>query len=210
MLLLRHDERILEGSCANLKSPTVFQATLDKAEHTPEERLAKYPRPLCAGARLCTRLQDLRQDHRAGELPPASVQNDPARYAPGDRFICPLRAHLTLHFLGCLHSVDLGGHAGGEKYLYHGICFKFATDWKSLYQGDQYAAKSAGMFLHMHFDSRTRPNHSFPGHELKSLMRFYGLVPSLCVPLMSLIDFRGFRLVAMSILPIGRFLRKLL
>jgi hypothetical protein len=36
-------------------------------------------------------------------------------------------------------------------------------------------------------------------------MRFYGLVPGLRIPLMSLIDYRGFRLVAMSILPIGTF-----
>lgn len=40
----------------------------------------------------------------------------------------------------------LGGQAGGEKYIYHGIIFKFATDWKGLYRGDQYAAKSAGIY----------------------------------------------------------------
>ncbi len=43
-----------------------------------------------------------------------------------------------------LVAVNIGGHAGGEKYIYHGIYFKFATDWKGFYKGDQYAAKSAG------------------------------------------------------------------
>jgi hypothetical protein len=41
----------------------------------------------------------------------------------------------------------LGGQAGGEKYIYHGIIFTFATGWKGLYRGDQYAAKSAGICL---------------------------------------------------------------
>ncbi len=39
------------------------------------------------------------------------------------------------------------------------------------------------------------------GHELKSLMRYYQC-EGISVPLMALIDYRGFRLVAMSILPI--------
>ncbi len=47
--------------------------------------------------------------------------------------------------------------------------FKFATDWEGLYRGDQYAAKAAG-------------------HELKTMMRFYGLVDGLNVPLMSLVS----------------------
>jgi len=52
-------------------------------------------------------------------------------------------------------------------------------------RGDQFAAKAAG-------------------HELKALMRFYGLVDGLHVPLMCLVDYRGFRLVAISILPIHK------
>jgi len=52
-------------------------------------------------------------------------------------------------------------------------------------RGDQFAAKAAG-------------------HELKALMRFYGLVDGLHVPLMCLVDYRGFRLIAISILPIHK------
>lgn len=36
-------------------------------------------------------------------------------------------------------TVQVGGHAGGQKYIYHGILFKFATDWLALYGSDEYA-----------------------------------------------------------------------
>lgn len=36
-------------------------------------------------------------------------------------------------------AVEVGGHAGGQKYIYHGILFKFATDWLRLYGSDEYA-----------------------------------------------------------------------
>lgn len=82
--------------------------------------------------------------------------------------------------------VDIGGKAGGEKYIYNGILFKLQTDWKGYYNGDYYAAKTGGL-------------------ELKGLMR-YGSgsgMAGLSVPMMAIIDYRGFRLVAMSILPIS-------
>ena len=44
---------------------------------------------------------------------------------------------------------------GGEKYLYDGILFKFACDWKNMYGGDEYAMKVAS-------------------HDFKSCTRFYG------------------------------------
>lgn len=50
--------------------------------------------------------------------------------------------------------MDLGGFAGGEKYITQGILFKFASDKYGLYGGDEYAMKAAG-------------------HELKGLMGFY-------------------------------------
>lgn len=76
----------------------------------------------------------------------------------------------------------VGGHHGGVKYIHHGIYFKFATDWEKIFGGDENAAKAAG-------------------HELKSLMRFCDC-DGLSFPLMTLVDYRGFRLVCMSILPI--------
>ena len=79
----------------------------------------------------------------------------------------------------------IGGEAGGSKFIHHGILFKFATDWKRIYQSDESAMKAAG-------------------HELKSVMR-YAQCDQLHVPLMALIDYRGYRLVAESILPINKF-----
>jgi len=53
-----------------------------------------------------------------------------------------------------------------------------------MYGGDQHAIKAAG-------------------HELKGLMCFYNLrMKDLHFPLMALIDYRGFRVVAMSVLPV--------
>jgi hypothetical protein len=81
---------------------------------------------------------------------------------------------------------ELGGFAGGEKYIWNGILFKFAMDWKGLYKSDESAMKAAG-------------------HELKSLMQvFNSRIKGLHVPLITLIDYLGFRLVAESILPINR------
>ncbi|KAH3759897.1 Histidine kinase A [Pelomyxa schiedti] len=77
---------------------------------------------------------------------------------------------------------QLGGTAGGIKYQYHGIIFKLATDWKKIYHGDENALKGAG-------------------HELKGVMRYCGN-NHVHTPLMALIDYRGFRLVALSVLPI--------
>lgn len=99
--------------------------------------------------------------------------------------------------------MDIGGNAGGEKYIYNGILFKFATDWKKIYDGDQMAMKAAS-------------------HELLSLVRIQEChVDGVYTPLMTLvrslriknkqyiligitqIDYLGFRLTAVSLLPIS-------
>lgn len=89
---------------------------------------------------------------------------------------------------------DLGGIHGGVKYLCHGILFKvaLAAAPDDLFSGlDANAAKAAG-------------------HELKSLVTIFnacqddGKLKDLRVPLMCLIDYRGFRVVAISVLPISR------
>ena len=78
---------------------------------------------------------------------------------------------------------SLGGIAGGCKYLYNGILFKLQNDWKGIYKSDHNAMKSGSL-------------------ELKGLMRYYGF-KHIHVPLMAIIDFRGYRLLAESKLPIG-------
>lgn len=82
-----------------------------------------------------------------------------------------------------IRPYSLGGVAGGCKYLYNGILFKLQNDWKGIYKSDHNAMKSGSL-------------------ELKGLMRYYGF-KHIHVPLMAIIDFRGYRLLAESKLPIG-------
>ena len=105
--------------------------------------------------------------------------------------------------------IDAGGVAGGSKYICSNIFFKFALDtdlteetrkkknltkeqlpstW--MYGGsqpDDYAAMKASK------------------NDMTGLMSYYNAkIPGLYFPLMALIDYRGFRLIAMSILPISK------
>ena len=79
-----------------------------------------------------------------------------------------------------------GGIAGGQKFVIQGIFFKFATDITGLYGwNDYYAAKTAN-------------------HELKGLICYTNAgVPGLNFPLMCVIDYLGYRLVALTLLPVG-------
>lgn len=87
-----------------------------------------------------------------------------------------------------------GGIAGGQKYIHNGILFKFATDWRGLYGSDQVAMKAAG-------------------HEMTGLLTVIEAYQSvlldtklrswLSFPLLTLIDYQGFRLIAQSFLPIS-------
>ena len=79
----------------------------------------------------------------------------------------------------------MGGVAGGEKYVHGGIFFKFALDWKGMYGGHGNAMKSAAK-------------------ELSGLIAVAGAgIPGLCVPLTCLVEFRGWRLFAAAMLPVG-------
>jgi len=81
---------------------------------------------------------------------------------------------------------DLGGIAGGSKYICHGILFKFATANDKIYKTDENAMKIAG-------------------HELRGLMCYYNArIPGICLPLMCLIDYCGYRIVALSLLPVNK------
>eukprot|EP01117_Protostelium_nocturnum_P004713 TRINITY_DN1709_c0_g1_i1.p1 TRINITY_DN1709_c0_g1~~TRINITY_DN1709_c0_g1_i1.p1 ORF type:complete len:1608 (-),score=618.00 TRINITY_DN1709_c0_g1_i1:52-4875(-) len=83
-----------------------------------------------------------------------------------------------------IKPVSVGGVAGGQKYIVCGILFKFCIDQFGLYGGDHNAMKAAS-------------------HELKGLQQYYYCgIPELRVPLMAFIDYRGWRLQAVSLLPI--------
>eukprot|EP01133_Synstelium_polycarpum_P007370 gene7370-8589_t len=80
---------------------------------------------------------------------------------------------------------EIGGVAGGQKFLKDGIFFKFAFDVYGIYGGDAFAMKAAG-------------------HELKGLMGYFNCnIEGLYLPLMALIDYMGYRLIATSQLAIG-------
>lgn len=82
-------------------------------------------------------------------------------------------------------SPSMGGQAGGTKYVVNAILFKLAVDSSGLYRGDHFAQKAAG-------------------HELKSLAAYFDCrIPGLHVPLTCLVDYRGHRILAMSVCPIN-------
>jgi len=85
-----------------------------------------------------------------------------------------------------IKPVTIGGQAGGDKYVINNILYKFALDSHNLFQGSDYAAAKVA------------------GAELKGLISYFSLEdPDLCLPLMALVDYRGFRLIAMSVLPLS-------
>lgn len=80
----------------------------------------------------------------------------------------------------------MGGRAGGTKYIAQGILFKFALDTEGFYASDEGAVRAAG-------------------HELKGVQAYYNTrIPMLKTPLMVLIDYRGFRLTCISLVPIDK------
>jgi hypothetical protein len=83
-----------------------------------------------------------------------------------------------------IKPANMGGIAGGLKYFQEGILFKFALDSHGLYGGDINAMKSAG-------------------HEMKCLVSlFKRLDRNYFVPMVGVIDYKGFRIIAISLLPI--------
>nr|BAJ94575.1 predicted protein [Hordeum vulgare subsp. vulgare] len=79
---------------------------------------------------------------------------------------------------------QIGGIAGGDKYIVKGILFKFALDVNGIFGSDENAMKMAG-------------------HELINTIEVFNCyIKLLHIPLVCLIDYLGFRLVAMTLLPI--------
>eukprot|EP01091_Cochliopodium_minus_P019576 TRINITY_DN8269_c0_g1_i2.p1 TRINITY_DN8269_c0_g1~~TRINITY_DN8269_c0_g1_i2.p1 ORF type:complete len:734 (+),score=164.05 TRINITY_DN8269_c0_g1_i2:154-2202(+) len=80
---------------------------------------------------------------------------------------------------------SLGGIIGGEKYVVQNILFKFAIDTSGLFNGDDEKAMKIA------------------GHDLKGLKAHFSTrVKGLHYPLTTLIDYKGYRLVAQALLPI--------
>jgi Clustered mitochondria/Ras family/Translation initiation factor eIF3 subunit 135 len=77
------------------------------------------------------------------------------------------------------------GRAGGVKYIFDMIMFKFAVDDNGLYGSELAALKHANQ-------------------ELLGLDAYATRCPTLSFPLMAIFDFLGSRLIAMSLLPISK------
>jgi hypothetical protein len=85
-----------------------------------------------------------------------------------------------------IQPVSIGGVAGGQKYFIQGIYFKFALDLNKIYGGNEFSAKAAGS-------------------ELRNLCTIFNCAEAnLSTPLMALIDYNGYRLVAVSSVPVSR------
>eukprot|EP01091_Cochliopodium_minus_P007159 TRINITY_DN17083_c0_g1_i1.p1 TRINITY_DN17083_c0_g1~~TRINITY_DN17083_c0_g1_i1.p1 ORF type:complete len:687 (-),score=160.04 TRINITY_DN17083_c0_g1_i1:2014-4074(-) len=87
-----------------------------------------------------------------------------------------------------IFTSNSGGIAGGEKYIVKGIFFKFAEDSHGIYGGDSFAIKVAGREL----------------NSLKALFKYIQKTnTNLMVPLMVTIQYKGYRLIASSLLPLS-------
>lgn len=78
---------------------------------------------------------------------------------------------------------EVGGFAGGEKYIAGNIFFRFPLDSHKLYGGDALASKEAN-------------------HQLKGVTALHCVNSGLKLPLVAVIRYLGYKLVAMSLLPI--------
>eukprot|EP01127_Copromyxa_protea_P020893 TRINITY_DN703_c1_g1_i2.p1 TRINITY_DN703_c1_g1~~TRINITY_DN703_c1_g1_i2.p1 ORF type:complete len:1017 (-),score=227.10 TRINITY_DN703_c1_g1_i2:65-3115(-) len=92
-----------------------------------------------------------------------------------------------------LQPVSIGGLAGGEKFIIESILFKFAIDTEGIFGGDELASyKNAGqelLCLNAYSNLTLYPTTDKP-------------TPDFSFPLCALIDYRGFRLISMALLPI--------
>eukprot|EP01119_Soliformovum_irregulare_P004567 TRINITY_DN1561_c1_g1_i3.p1 TRINITY_DN1561_c1_g1~~TRINITY_DN1561_c1_g1_i3.p1 ORF type:complete len:907 (+),score=307.61 TRINITY_DN1561_c1_g1_i3:36-2756(+) len=81
---------------------------------------------------------------------------------------------------------SVGGVAGGDKYFFEGIFFKIPVDVFGIYSSEEGIMKSAG-------------------HELQGVMSILDCrIKGLHLPLMVLCDYRGHRILAASVLPLGK------
>eukprot|EP01102_Stenamoeba_stenopodia_P000863 TRINITY_DN10802_c0_g1_i1.p1 TRINITY_DN10802_c0_g1~~TRINITY_DN10802_c0_g1_i1.p1 ORF type:complete len:746 (-),score=191.36 TRINITY_DN10802_c0_g1_i1:135-2372(-) len=94
--------------------------------------------------------------------------------------------------------VKVGGLAGGEKYIVKGIMFKFALD-------QLISDKPRKLFMYGGTERNDRLAIKAAGKEFTALQIFIALAAAgLSYPLMALIDYKGFRMIATILLPIDK------
>jgi hypothetical protein len=92
----------------------------------------------------------------------------------------------------------MGGQAGGEKFVVRGILFKYAVD-------TTFAYRATPFWMYGGSTPDDERASKAGGHELLGCANIMNCnIPDLNTPLMALIDYKGYRLVAMSFLPISK------
>ena len=105
-----------------------------------------------------------------------------------------------------IKPLNLGGVAGGDKYVVHNVLYKFAVDSAGLFGGNNLAAAKVGGLelkgLVSYFRSFCYLQFFF-SFSYNIYSYFYSAAMNdINLPMMTLVDYRGFRLIAMSLLPI--------
>eukprot|EP01119_Soliformovum_irregulare_P004749 TRINITY_DN1583_c0_g2_i2.p1 TRINITY_DN1583_c0_g2~~TRINITY_DN1583_c0_g2_i2.p1 ORF type:complete len:871 (-),score=219.97 TRINITY_DN1583_c0_g2_i2:150-2762(-) len=92
---------------------------------------------------------------------------------------------------------DLGGVAGGQKFVFHGIIFKLALDTK-LTDGDKPFWMYGGQHGACDVNAMKAAKNDLKGMEAWNTTRVDGFNS----PLIAVIDYKGYRMTAMSVLPL--------
>jgi hypothetical protein len=85
-----------------------------------------------------------------------------------------------------IRPLNVGGIAGGMKFIVNNIFMKFAIDMHGIYGGDEWSRKAASLEL--------------LGQD--AYLMCQSNVPDLRTPVMALVDYRGFRILATCVLPL--------
>eukprot|EP01127_Copromyxa_protea_P002621 TRINITY_DN1255_c0_g3_i1.p1 TRINITY_DN1255_c0_g3~~TRINITY_DN1255_c0_g3_i1.p1 ORF type:complete len:1791 (-),score=341.55 TRINITY_DN1255_c0_g3_i1:71-5443(-) len=104
---------------------------------------------------------------------------------------------------------DAGGRAGGVKYRCRGILFKFAIDTLNMGSDEEEDEFAEEFWMYGQSERADHLAAKAAGHELKGLINMFNYrekASNLHFPLLALIDYRGFRLIAISWLPLARLI----
>eukprot|EP01091_Cochliopodium_minus_P013456 TRINITY_DN4343_c0_g1_i3.p1 TRINITY_DN4343_c0_g1~~TRINITY_DN4343_c0_g1_i3.p1 ORF type:complete len:256 (-),score=68.36 TRINITY_DN4343_c0_g1_i3:637-1404(-) len=99
-----------------------------------------------------------------------------------------------------IKPISLGGIAGGDKFVVHGMLFKFAQD----------VEVGKGVYLYGYKEKNDYLAQKSVGHELKNISALFDVINknSKCsdfkISLSCRVDFMGFRLFVQSLLPIDK------
>ena len=152
---------------------TRFQSALDLDESTPAATLHKY-----------STLSTLSSDF-------VSLAKLYGRTIIEEFFLQPSQQRTIQQ------SSGMGGLAGGRKYVVRGILFKLCSDVRLS------SSDASGRWLYGGDECDYESANKVGSHELKSAIRYFAFHSGgLRVPMLALVEYLGYRLLAMPILPL--------